>query len=177
MDEPLEEMYFNWLYTQVASVEFPTPSNTFLTLFRDLHAVEFVWLVSGDDNRAEDGLEVRKDFLRQARLDQDPPWLSIGCSFLEMLIAFSRRAAFDVDFRSPREWFWQFLDNLELADLCDARSGVSRKVSTTLDRVIFRTYRNDGRGGLFPLERPNHDQRKVEIWYQFCEWLVDQEIF
>lgn len=175
MDEPIEETYFNWLYSKVASVEVPTPSLTFYSLLSTLHSVEFVWLISGDDNRAEDGLDLRTEFLRVAQLEQDPAWSSIGCSVLEMFIALSRRAEFETDV-SARDWFWIFLTNLGLAHLNDAQDGVGEPTAIVLDRFIWRTYRRDGLGGLFPLQRATKDQRKVEIWYQFFAYLDDQEI-
>lgn len=175
MNEPIEELYFNWLYMKVAHVENPTPSLTFWTLLRDLHSTEFVWLVSGDDNRAEDGLEVRKEFLTYAFLPRHQPWDSIPCSVLEMFIAFARRAEFQTDM-PVREWFWIFMENLGLEDLNDAHNGITQRVTEVLDRFIWRTYGPNGLGGLFPLSKSDHDQRKVEIWYQFCEYLVDQEL-
>ena len=174
MDEPIEEVYFNWLYSKVASIEIPTPSLTFYTLLRELHSTEFVWLLSGDDNRCQDGLDLRREFEREARIDTDPPWMEIGCSVLEMLIAFARRAEFQTDLRA-RDWFWIFLENLGLHELNDAQHGVSQRANLVLDRLIWRTYRRNGHGGLFPLHDTEHDQRKIEIWYQFCEWLVEQE--
>ena len=74
------------------------------------------------------------------------------------------------------EWFWIFIANLGLDELNDAESGISRKVADSIDRFIWRTYFRDGRGGMFPLRNPEHDQRKIEIWYQFAEYLVDQEL-
>lgn len=174
MDEPIEDVYFNWLYSKVASVDVPTPSLTYLTLLRDLHATEFVWIVTGDDNRAQDGLDVRKQFLEQARLNYDPAWMSIGCSVLEMLIAFSKKADFQVDF-GEREWFWIFLSNLNLSDLNDAaQDNITEIVIEVMDQFLWRTYRRNGDGGMFPLKRTSNDQRKVELWYQFCEYLVDE---
>jgi hypothetical protein len=175
MDEPIEEVYFNWLYTKVASVEVPTPSLTYWTLLRDLHATEFVWLVSGDDNRAEDGLDIRREFVTQAYLDQDPAWMSIGCSVLEMLIGFARRAEFQTGI-SVRDWFWIFLQNLKLEDLNDAVPDITEYVTDILDQFLWRTYDPNGEGGMFPLDNPQHDQRKVEIWYQFCEWIAEQQL-
>jgi len=172
MNEPIEDVYFNWLYTKVASVDVPTPSTTYYTLLRDLHSTEFVWLVSGDDNRAEDGLGVRREFFTQMRLDEDIPWMFLGCSVLEMLIAFSRRAEFDTDIPA-RDWFWTFLRNLHLDDLCDARYRISERVAQVMDQFIWRTYLPNGEGGMFPLRDPPEDQRKVELWYQFCEYVVD----
>ena len=174
MDEPIEDVYFNWLYSKVASTNVPTPSNSYWTLMRDLHATEFVWIVSGDDNRAEDGLDVRKEFLRESRLDQDPSWGSIGCSVLEMLIALSRRTSFETDVPN-REWFWIFLNNLNISGLSDASTGISHEVNNVMDTFLWRLYGADGVGGLFPIRNPQRDQSKIEIWYQFFDYLNDQD--
>lgn len=176
MDEPIEDVYFNWLYTKVASITVPkTPSLTYYTLLRDLHSTEFIWLVSGDDNRAEDGLELRKEFLNMAQLNQNPPWMSIPCSVLEMLIAFAKRAEFDTDF-TFREWFWIFLDNLGLSELNDAMLGITQTVDIVLDTFIWRTYEANGEGGLFPMQNFKVDQRKVEIFYQWCAWVYENDL-
>jgi hypothetical protein len=175
-NEPIEEVYFNWLYSKVASVMNPTPSLTFYTLLRDLHSIEFVWIVKGDDNRAQDGLDIRREFLRESFIHHDSIWMSVGCSILEMLISFSRRAEFETDL-SSREWFWIFLENLGLSELSDNKEDISRLVSVIMDDFIWRTYRRNGRGGMFPLKHPHSDQRKVEIWYQFYEYLNENHIF
>lgn len=176
MDEPIEDVYFNWLYSKVASVDVvPTPSLTYLTLMRDLHATEFAWILSGDDNRAEDGLVLRNEFYHESYLEQDPPWNNLPCSVLEMLIAFSRRASFETEL-SAKEWFWMFLENLEIDDLSDNHLGISQIVNERLDPFIWRTYDSHGYGGLFPLSNPVRDQRQVEVWYQFAEYVVEQDL-
>lgn len=176
MDEPIEEVYFNWLYSKVASVDVtPTPSLTWVTLIRDLHNTEFAWLITGDDNRAEEGLDLRVEFFRESGLDQDSPWSSVPCSVLEMMIAFSRRASFASEL-SPREWFWIFLENLGVAEYSDNRLGISQIVNEVLDPFIWRTYDTHGNGGMFPLNEPEHDQTTVELWYQFCEYVVENDI-
>jgi hypothetical protein len=177
MDEPLEEVYFNWLYSKVVTVQHPTHSSSYWTLLRDLHSIEFVWLISGDDNRAEEGLEVRREFYRmiQLELDEEIPWMNLGCSVLEMLLGFARRAEFQTEIPT-QEWFWIMLHNLGLDELNDAVDDIHIYVSEALDKLIWRMYDRKGRGGLFPLNRTKTDQRDVEIWYQFCEYLVDQEI-
>jgi hypothetical protein len=177
MTEPIEELYFKWLYSKVASVDVPTPSLTYWTLLRDLHSIEFVWLVNGDDNRAQDGLDLRQQFLQQSFMINDPLWMNHGCSVLEMFIAFSRRTEFQTDI-DARHWFWIFMQNLRMDDLNDAAAeeyNISEVVAEVLDQFLWRTYREDGYGGLFPLNEPMHDQRTVELWYQFNEWLEEQE--
>lgn len=175
MSEPIEESYFNWLYSKVASTSVKTPTTSYFNLIRELHSTEFIWLVSGDDNRAEDGIELRKEFLDQSGFDYDPDWLSLPCSVLEMLIAFSRRAEFDTDF-TLREWFWMFLDNLGLSELTDAHLGIKSVVSEVLHQLIWRTYDSNGHGGLFPTDDFTQDQRKVEIFYQWCHWVYENDL-
>lgn len=177
-NEPIEEVYFGWLYSKVAYTENPTPSLTYYTLLRDLHATEFAYILTGDDNRAEDGLDLRREFVREAMLPNEPPELSrhIPCSVLEMLIAFARRINFDDDSRTPREWFWVFMENLGLRDLSDSYPGVSERVYQVMEQFVWRTYSFSGNGGgLFPLRQPEQDQTRVELYYQFCAWLVEQE--
>ena len=174
--EPIEEEYFNWLYAKVAYEMNPTPSLRFYDLLRILHRTEFVWILSGDDNRAQDGLDIRREFLREAFLPSQTHWMTIGCSVLEMFIAFSRKAEFETD-TDARSWFWIFLRNLGLDDLSDAVGFPPERVSEVLEAFIWRTYHRTGRGGLFPLRHPREDQRQVEIWYQFYAYLQENEIF
>lgn len=174
MDEPLENIYFNWLCAKVLNLKPRPDEKTYWDLLRKLHQTEFVWMMSGDDNRAEDGKELRKDFIFQAEMPDNPEWrLLIGCSVLEMLIAFAKRAEFQDDTPAPL-WFWEFLTNLGL-DKFDDSCFEEEYVELVLEDFIWRTYRPDGNGGLFPIQNPSEDQREVEIWYQFCEYLVDQD--
>jgi len=179
MDEPIEDVYFNWLYAKVAYRAQPTPSNRFQSLLYFMHRTEFVWRVSGDDNRAEDGRGLRQEFLYEIREELAEPLAELECSVLEMMIAFSRRAAFQTDM-TPLEWFWIMLENLGIAHLCDSEfdgSDATAMLGQILEDLVWRRYDEKGRGGLFPLRNPSQDQREVEIWYQFCEYLVDQGIF
>lgn len=174
MEEPLENLYFNWLCAKVIRVENPTPSLTYHKLFRQLHGTEFVWLISGDDNRAADGVELRSEFLVEARLEDDEEeWSTIGCSIFEMLIAFSRRAEFNTSGANSKFWFWRFMENLRLDQANDASDISPEQIGEILNDFVWRQYDPNGVGGLFPMANPPKDQRTVEIWYQFCEYLVD----
>lgn len=169
MDRNLEELYFNWLYAKIHLSD--VPYNSYSDLLRILYDTEFVWLLSGDDNRAEDGTDLRVDFIRESGLDIDLEWFDSGCSVLEMMLAFSRRAAFETEI-SSREWFWEFIQNLGLSG-CYNDFFDPTVVHDVLQTFIWRTYEYNGEGGMFPLKAPQDDQRKIEIWYQFCEYLVD----
>jgi len=99
--------------------------------------------------------------------------MSLGCSFLEMLVALSRRLAFQEE-REPRDWFWEMMDNLGLAKHTDDYDYSEEEVNDILDRVIWRTYYTNGEGGLFPLRHASADQRHIELWYQMCAYLLER---
>lgn len=175
LNEPIESAYFNWLAAKVKKrSEVTTPALTHWNLFRELQNTEFVWLVPLDDNRAADGKELRRDFLRAFQIQAPSDWMDIPCSVFEMMIAFSVRAAFSSE-RSSKEWFWEFLYNLGLKKFNDAEFNLN-KVTDILYVFIWRTYDYHGNGGMFPIKNPVQDQRKVEIWYQFSEYLVDRDL-
>ena len=176
MVEPLEleNLYFNWLCAKVINITDFDRTATYWNLLRKLYHTEFVWIVSGDDNRAEDGKELRREFIFQAEIPDDPEWrIVIGCSVLEMLVAFARVAEFQ-DETPVSDWFWEFITNLGLSEYSDQADFDPEYIDAVLDQLIWRTYDANGNGGLFPIKNPTEDQREVQIWYQFSEYLVDQ---
>lgn len=176
MNEPLENLYFDWLCAKVMWVQNPTPSNTYWRLLRHLHNTEFVWVLEMDENRAHDGWDLRPRFLTEARFEEDEEWLALPVSIFEVLYAFAEKAEFQTD-RPASDWFWAMLHNLGLGEVSDANTEFSdEKISDILETFVWRTYHDNGSGGLFPMRNPDHDQTKVEIWYQFCEYLVDNEL-
>lgn len=174
MTKPLDEAYFVWLYSQINSPRLKRPSRTYWSLFRILYTKEVFWVIANDDNRLEDGKDLRQEFLDdQGIRGVDPSWKELGCSFLEMLIALSRRLAFEADGK-PCDWFWELLGNLRLREQNDRDIMEAEKIDDILERVIWRTYDRLGRGGLFPLQRSRRDQRKVELWYQMQAYLLER---
>jgi hypothetical protein len=168
--------YFHWLLNKVVpKPEVVTPTNSFNSLMAKLFDTEFVWLLSGDDNRSADGIELRLYYSRETNAEYDSRWDMIGCSMLEMLIAFSYRAEF-ASYSTAMEWFWMFLQNLDLADQNDSNYD-DNFVSGVLLTFIWRTYDPDGRRGMFPLKEPQQDQRDVELWYQFSAYWAENSKF
>lgn len=182
MDKPLDELYLEWLYRQVASLRLKNPTRTYWRLLRQLYTKEFVWLIPNDDNRVEDGRDLRYEFLDEidevARHEADPDWLSLGCSMLEMMIGLARCLAFEAD-GEARDWFWHMMENVDLRRFNDAyyKGGEAETevINEVLDTIIWRTYHRDGHGGLFPLRDAAEDQREVELWYQLNAYLLEQE--
>lgn len=171
----IRQAYFRWL-TEKANMASP-----FLYLAKILHQHKFYYTVPHDQNREQDGLNLRETFLeetRQAteknreRLNENP------CSVLEMLIALSQRMESmyqDSPYeKTAQQWLSEMLSNLKIGYMTDGvlvefpeyAITARRNISAFLDR----TYQANGDGGLFPLRRPTRDQRSIEIWSQMGDY-------
>lgn len=169
MPKSLEILYFEWLCSKT------NPPSGFTFLLNKLHNYEFVWQISGDDNREEDCLSLRREFFDDLNLEENENFLYEGRhSVLEVLVAFSSRASFATDMPES-EWFWIMVQNLGLNQYRDHVCGDEAEIRITniLYKFVWRLYDRKGNGGLFPLRLTNKDQTKVEIWYQFSEYIVE----
>jgi hypothetical protein len=172
--KPLDELYFAWLYRQVADPDITERSLTYWKLLKELFTREFTWSIPNDDNRSEDGKELRQEFMSEESIDDaDAEWLELGCSVLELMVGLSRRLAFEAE-GEPHYWFWDMMENLGIHNYSDDRRLQRKAIGVILDRVIFRTYKRNGEGGFFPLCAPVKDQRKVELWYQLSAYVLEQ---
>lgn len=173
---PLDEAYFVWLYSQVGSVKNRNRAKTYWTLLRILYTKEFTWSrrIDKDENRAHDGKDLRLEFLRErAVVVDDPGWMDVDCSMLEMMIALAWKLAFEGGGKQS-DWFWHLVDNLNLLSYTDANPPDEAVINHTLNVFINRAYDPSGSGGLFPLKFPESDQRDVEIWYQAQAYLLER---
>jgi hypothetical protein len=171
MVEPIENTYFRWLCAKVLDSD----SINYRTLMLILYKTEFVWVVSADRHRIDDGIELRQDFLRETFIKRDILWLEEPCSILEILIAFAKRAQFQTDI-PVRDWFWEMMTNLQLDECRQVSDSAVPVIEHILYTFIWRTYEQNGYGGLFPLRRTENDQTKIEIWYQWCEYVEERGI-
>jgi hypothetical protein len=171
MNGTLDDRYFEWLYGLVADVRTRKGPKTYWNLLRKFFCTEFAWVVPRDDNRAEDGRELRYEWAQCENSDVDPDWIALGCSFLEMLIGLARRMDFQTE-QDVQFWFWHLVGNLGLLGHNDRSKFVVEDLEDRITAVIWRTYDPDGTGGLFPMRRTNRDQRQIEIWQQLSEYLL-----
>jgi hypothetical protein len=175
-DEPLDARYLYWLYDQISSVDVTDPSQSYSLLIEHAFRTEFYWSVPNDDNRVADGVDLRHEFLDSIGAERDKNFMEIECSILEMLVALCRHLAFNSNL-TPRFWFTKLLDNLAIAHLTDlvykSRPGSSDIADMAWHDIVYRNYKRNGDGGLFPLKRPRQDQREVEIWYQMSAYLLE----
>lgn len=173
----IDEDYFLWLCEMVDA---DGPDQQYLGLMRHLYDTDFseesAKLVGNDDNRIEDGIQLREKFEEES-LYLDYRCLSGPCSVLEMMVALAYRMSDTMGDDQPELWFWEMMENLGLSEMCDKEyylvSG-PEIVDEILAIFLRRKYGKDGFGGLFPLERPEKDQRKVEIWYQMSAYLIEK---
>lgn len=178
---PLDDAYYTWLYSQVSSVQNRNPANNHWELLKVLYSTRFEGYVPNDDNRSFEGKDLRFEFLSTTGyplVDPYGSWFDLDCSMLEMIIALSRKAAYQDELEgTPVEWFWRMMHNLELERYTDDLFEISiqEEVEYKLDRLNNRTYETNGLGGLFPLRHAREDQRKVELWTQLSAYLLEGE--
>jgi hypothetical protein len=177
----MNDPYFHWLCKRV---NIPHEKN-YMKMAHELHCIKFEpgSAIETDSNRANDGLRQRVIFM-----DRYGPQGSSSnrgaCTMLEFLIGLAQRMSFIMGSEEndlhTAHYFWKLIGNLRLLKLSDDRYDELNGdffVQEAVDRVLFRTYERDGRGGLFPLKRCFQDQRTVEIWYQMQNWLQESDEF
>lgn len=171
----LKEKYFNWLCDLVAEKR-----ASYRKLFRTLHQTEFYAVIPMDENRADDGINLRYRFGHDVGVSDNDisNYLSNSpCSLLEMMVALAVRCEGFMD--NPdlgdrtKHWFWVMIHSLGLEEMTDDRFD-DLFVQSVLFRLLSRSYKANGRGGLFTLKNPPEDMRKVEIWYQLNWYLTEQ---
>lgn len=177
MSTPLDDEYFGWLAAKVGADSTRNPARSYIRLVHQLYRTPFVWTVHNDDNRAEDGKELREIFLQESGMQTQPGWLELDCSLLELFIALAHRASFETE-GLPEEWFWHFLSNLGLSRYSDFvysnyNMRTENDVKEILDIFMFRKYGFEGHGGLFPHRAAAQDQRRVELWYQLQSYVLE----
>jgi hypothetical protein len=177
MSKPLDELYFTWLCSQVADLEEKDSSLTYWKLLRQLYQKPF-FAVEGmikDENRAEEGRELRLEFIRKRRIrNPEQDWVEMDCSMFELMVGLARGLEFEAGGK-PHFWFWKLVENLGLIRCTDRSRYPKNHVDHILDDVIYRRYAKSGLGGFFPLRYPDKDQRDVELWYQLCAYVLERE--
>lgn len=180
----IDEKYFLWLCNVVDADD---PEEGYLGILRRLYDTEFsedtAKLIPNDDNRIADGISLRGKFCRKYRikgcelLDRKP------CSILEMMIALAMRIEESFGYSHCDVWFWEMMENLGLQGMTDDVYFDQRRqqeVNEILRNLRMRKYSKDGFGGLFPVSKTScdrskmsFDQRKMEIWDQMNNYLVE----
>lgn len=173
--ETLSEEYFNWMYSLVCDERMP-----YKKLLTHLHETEFTFTLPMDNNRAEDGVDLRYRFAYEFEysyamiaeyLDNKP------CSVLEMMVAlvqrFEEQIADNPEIGDRKKrWFMSMIHSLGLKMMTDATFD-EHFVDRVIYRFLNRDYKPNGEGGLFTVHNYRRDMRLVDIWYQMC-WYLDE---
>ena len=175
MPGELKERYFNWMYDKVVGSKY-----SYRKLLRRLYEIPFIYILPMDENRKEDGIDLRYRF----GYEQHIPDKNIAneldtddCSVLEVMVSLAIHCEEDV-MDDPDKgnrtsmWFMNMISNLGLSGMDDRRYD-QRLVDSHIDIFLHRKYEPDGRGGLFHLEHCADDLRNVQIWYQM-NWYLNE---
>ncbi len=160
----MPDAYYRWLIGLIGDGYI---ERNYQKLLWKLYTTEFFYELSFDENRAADGLFLRKTYTRNTtKPARDGP-----CSVLEMMIALAQDAEDDImhdpDYgdRTGR-WFWLMLENLSL-DIYDDYYYFEGRVNIILDTFMHHKYAENGTsGGMFPVQKCCRDMRKTDLWWQ-----------
>ena len=173
----INNLYFEWLYDLVCGDATGFRRKSYEKLLMYLHDTEFRYVMLKDENRAEDGMDLRYRFANEHQtIDDADLYLGGPCSVLEMMVALALRCEENI-MDDPQignrtgQWFWGMVRNLGLGPMTDDRFDL-QKVKCIIDTFLNRQYDQDGRGGLFTIYDCRYDLRDVEIWVQLC-WYLD----
>lgn len=167
--------YFKWLYDLVCGKRY-SKSMSYEKLLMRLHDTEFIYSILMDENRAEDGVDLRYRFGDEcACLNEVDLYLTGPCSVLEMMVALALRCEehimYDPSYGDrTSQWFWGMIVNLGLGSMTDDRFDRDF-VDETIDIFLRREYEPNGEGGLFTIKDCKFDLRAIDIWYQLNWYL------
>lgn len=169
--------YFEWLYELVCKKRY-AKEISYRKLLMFLHSTVFIYSISMDSNRADDGINLRYRFAHDKYISTSlvESYLNEPCSVLEMMIALAIRCE-ETIMDDPSigdrtsQWFWEMISNLGLRAMTDENFD-KKYVQDVIYRFLHRDYEPNGKGGLFTIRNCDTDLRDVEIWIQLC-WYLD----
>ena len=127
-----------------------------------------------DENRAEDGVDLRWRFACERGNDIYDGDIEGPCSMLEMMVALAIRCEAFMDDPTigdrTAQWFWEMVVSLGLGAMYNRR--FDRKyVEEVVSRFLDRDYEPNGKGGLFTIRNYDRDLRDMEITHQLYAYL------
>lgn len=170
----MENAYFRWLVGLLGDDYF---EQNYSKLLIAMFYKEFKWTIEYDENRAKDGLGLRRIFVKETGImpKNGQFWPFSGCSVLEMLISMAKKCEDELIYNPDKgdqtsHIFWVMIENLGL-DIYDDYGFYEDEVNDILDVFIDRKYASDGSGNVFQLRRT--DPRNLDLWLQMNLYLRD----
>lgn len=168
MLDELNNEYFKWLLQLVSD------KPNYRRLMRHLFYVDFRFTIPMDENRADEGVDLRYSFGRERNYGKQTIQTLLDCrpcSILEMMVALADRCEEhimgDPELGDRTDvWFWSMIRSLGLSCMYDSRYD-ALYVDEVLERFLNHRYKRNGEGGLFTIKGNYRlDLRKEEIWQQ-----------
>lgn len=179
LKDNIRNEYFEWMYKLVCEDRFSNDIS-YKKLLATLHNTEFTYTIPMDENRASDGIDLRRRFiLASSYNEQLTKCLEGPCSVLEMMVGLTVRCE-ETIMDNPKfgnrtgQWFWGMVNNLGIGAMIDSKFDKDF-VDGAIKRFLDREYEPNGKGGLFTIRNCDCDLRDVEIWYQLT-WYLDSGI-
>lgn len=149
-----------------------------------MHQVEFTPLVHFDENRVAVALGLRDQFQASAGSlgpGEIEELMAPPCSVFEVLCGLAWQANDQMIPLTMPVWFQIFIENLGLDkysdEVIDGPGRAAFNVEKIVNKFNNREYSPDGRGGIFPLKRPQHDQRETELWFQMGAYITQEGMY
>ena len=175
MSDTVIKDYILWLGDLVKVLE-KNEEGGYIFLLKALYKKEFYWTNDMDENRSDEGKELRELFSDDAGFCGIPDEINGPCTVLEMMIGLARRWNDEVSLNenedNSSEYFWVMIKNLGLEG-CTDDCFDPEMVRERLDILLDRDYKDDGKGSLFPLTKSKESQKDIEIWYQLQNYLIE----
>lgn len=171
----LEYEYKDWLVSRC--VNLCSGYGSYRRLFEYLYSRQFYSVIPKDSNREHDGLDLRMQFSKEERYPYGYVYsqLDFPCNVLEMMLALAMRCEDEImangdDGDRTGEWLFFMISNMHISNL-DDRTFDPDEAEKAVNRLLDRTYKRNGDGGLFLVRNHREDMRKAELWYQMCWYL------
>ena len=172
----LKTEYFNHLVDIVVDKEHDKVD--YIPLLDKLHHIPFKVIIDMDENRVLDGAFLRKKWtVDEGLYDYIYEFKDDPVSVFEVLVALAERIEYQVgnimlgDHTSER--FWDLLKNLDIEKYTSDNYkplNIEEKVNVWMERK----FEYNGKGSIFPVSKPEKDQRTREIWGQMGEYLMEK---
>lgn len=168
----MRQKYYQWLISLIGD---QYHERYYSQLIGDLNATEFIFQTNLDENRAVDGIDLRVRYTdkEEIMLGDNLYPLDGPCTVFEMMVALACRVEQEVlDDGGASDCFWGMIKSLGLYKNDNYNYDHNLTVAV-MEQFLNRTYRADGKGGLFTLKKPREDLRNVQIWDQ-AMWYYSQ---
>lgn len=167
----VDSHYFRWLSDHLNSNEDPT-------LLHELFMQDFYWTIPMDDNRNGDGIYLRQLYTEDTNRTIDVDLPDDISTVLEFLIALADRTdGATSHVQSTGYWFHMFMINMGLGDpdyYISHGTLDTEYVDICVNRLLSHQYSYNGtNGGLFVMDNPPKDLRKIEFWWQLQYWVLE----